>query len=94
MVPKTRLELVRSLGSQDFKSCASADSATPAQLAPRVGLEPTAYRLTAGCSTIELPRNNLTGDVLLSRAVSRQVSSALKSLTSVFGMGTGVTSLL
>ena len=27
-------------------------------LAPRVGLEPTAYRLTAGCSTIELPRNN------------------------------------
>ena len=23
-------------------------------LAPRVGLEPTAYRLTAGCSTIEL----------------------------------------
>ena len=57
MVPKTRLELVRSLGTQDFKSCASADSATPASLAPRVGLEPTAYRLTAGCSTIELPRN-------------------------------------
>ena len=28
------------------------------KLAPRVGLEPTAYRLTAGCSTIELPRNN------------------------------------
>ena len=27
------------------------------KLAPRVGLEPTAYRLTAGCSTIELPRN-------------------------------------
>ena len=26
-------------------------------LAPRVGLEPTTYRLTAGCSTIELPRN-------------------------------------
>ena len=26
------------------------------QMAPRVGLEPTAYRLTAGCSTIELPR--------------------------------------
>ena len=25
-------------------------------LAPRVGLEPTAYRLTAECSTIELPR--------------------------------------
>ena len=40
-------------------------------------------------------RNNLlSGDVLLSRAVSRQVSSALKSLTSVFGMGTGVSSSL
>ena len=45
--------------SQDFKSCASASSATPAQskLAPRVRLELTAYRLTAGCSTIELPWN-------------------------------------
>ena len=29
----------------------------PRHLAPRVGLEPTAYRLTAECSTIELPRN-------------------------------------
>ena len=29
----------------------------PNVLAPRVGLEPTAYRLTAGCSTIELPWN-------------------------------------
>ena len=29
---------------------------------------------------------------LLSRAVTHQVSSALRSLTSVFGMGTGVTS--
>ena len=35
-----------------------------------------------------------TGDVLISQAASHQVSSALKSLTSVFGMGTGVTSLL
>ena len=35
-----------------------------------------------------------TGSVLLSQAVSRQVSSALESLTSVFEMGTGVTSLL
>jgi hypothetical protein len=26
-------------------------------LAPRVGFEPTTLRLTAGCSTIELPRN-------------------------------------
>ena len=35
-----------------------------------------------------------TGSVLLSRAVSHRVSSALKSLTTVFGMGTGVTSSL
>ena len=31
-------------------------------MAPRVGLEPTAYRLTAGCSTIELPWN-IGGDI-------------------------------
>ena len=36
----------------------------------------------------------ISGDVLLSQAVTHQVSSALKSLTSVFGMGTGVSSLL
>ncbi len=35
-----------------------------------------------------------SGSFLLSRAVSRQVSSTLRSLTSVFGMGTGGTSLL
>ena len=34
-----------------------------------------------------------SGGVLLSHAVSHAVPSALKSLTSVFGMGTGVTSL-
>ena len=45
------------LHSQDFKSCASASFATPAKLALRVGFEPTTYRLTAGCSTIELPKN-------------------------------------
>jgi hypothetical protein len=69
------------LGPQDFKSCASASSATPAcylyaniilvfilllfkymrliefWLAPEGGLEPSTYRLTAGCSTIELLRN-------------------------------------
>ena len=32
-----------------------------------------------------------SGSDLLSRAVSSQVPSALKGLTSVFGMGTGVT---
>ena len=35
-----------------------------------------------------------SGNVLLSRAVTRQVSKTLKSLTTVFGMGTGGTSLL
>ena len=35
-----------------------------------------------------------SGNFLLSRAVSRQVPSTLKSLTSVFGMGTGGSSLL
>ena len=35
-----------------------------------------------------------TGNVLLSQAVSHQVSSALGSLTSVFEMGTGVSSPL
>ncbi len=35
-----------------------------------------------------------SGGVLLSRGDSPQVPSALASLTSVFGMGTGVTSLL
>ena len=33
------------------------------------------------------------GNVLLSQAVTRQVSSTLRSLTSVFGMGTGGPSL-
>ncbi len=34
------------------------------------------------------------GDVLLSHAVARAVSSAMRSLTAVFGMGTGVSSAL
>ncbi len=34
------------------------------RLAPRVGLEPTAYRLTAGCSTIELPWNVCSFSIL------------------------------
>ena len=59
--------------------------------APQVGLEPTTLRLTAECSAIELLRNMESGGDLLSRAVTSQVPSALKGLTSVFGMGTGVT---
>ena len=73
-------------------------------MAPQVGLEPTTTRLTAECSAIELLRNNdpenffvlrnhllESGGDLLSRAVSSQVPSALRGLTSVFGMGTGGT---
>ena len=37
------------------------------------------------------PLNNIPGDVLLSHKVSLAVPSALEGLTSVFGMGTGVT---
>jgi hypothetical protein len=63
-------------------------------MAPQVGLEPTTVRLTAECSTTELLRNNhiMPGDVLLSQGRESQLPSALKSLTSVFGMGTGVAS--
>ena len=61
-------------------------------VAPQVRLELTTPRLTAECSAIELLRNIESGNVLSSRAVTSQVLSALKSLTSVFGMGTGGTS--
>ena len=58
-------------------------------MAPQVGLEPTTLRLTAECSAIELLRNIESGSDLLSRAVTSQVPSTHKGLTSVFGMGTG-----
>ena len=68
-------------------------------MAPQEGLEPTTLRLTAECSAIELLRQKVditppyleSGGDLLFRAVSSQVPSALKGLTSVFGMGTGGT---
>ena len=60
-------------------------------MAPQVRLELTTPRLTAECSAIELLRNMESGDDLSSRAVSSQVLSTLKGLTSVFGMGTGGT---
>ena len=60
-------------------------------MAPQAGFEPATPRLTAECSTVELLRNILkSGSDLLSQGVSPQVPSALKGLTSVFGMGTGV----
>ena len=73
-------------------------------LAPQVGLEPTTLRLTAACSANWAIEEYIcqesrflwilgSGNFLLSQAVSRQVSSTLRSLTSVFGMGTGGSSL-
>ena len=45
---------------------------------------------TAGKPGQCVPRSK-SGDVLLSQGISPQVPSALRGLTSVFGMGTGVT---
>ena len=70
-------------------------------MAPPVGLEPTTPRFTAACSTDcaqEASRRRQAPPkkcwrYLFFRPVSRQVSSAQVSLTSVFGMGTGGPSL-
>ena len=62
-------------------------------MAPQVGLEPTTDRLTADSSTTELLRNNISLATSYSHRTRSQLPSALESLTSVFGMGTGVTSL-
>ena len=61
-------------------------------MAPQARFELATDRLTADSSTTELLRNDMPGDVLLSQGEIPQLPSALKSLTSVFGMGTGVTS--
>ena len=69
----------------------------------QTGSVPKQYRQRPQCRALPFctqKRTNLkrspsffcSGDDLLSRAASRQVPSALQSLTSVFGMGTGVTS--
>ncbi len=60
------------------------------KLAPQVGFEPTTYRLTAGCSTTELLRNDLAWQRPILTGEIPQLLSALRRLTSVFGMGTGV----
>ncbi len=62
-------------------------------MAPQVGLEPTTDRLTADSSTTELLRNNIAWQRPTLTGTRSQLPSALESLTSVFGMGTGVTSL-
>ena len=67
-------------------------------MVPKTGIEPVREVSPAGFKVLcvcqfrhfGIPR----GYVLLSQAVAHQVPSPLKSLTSVFGMGTGVSSLL
>ena len=67
-------------------------------MAPQVGLEPTTDRLTADSSTTELLWNGKYNIKLNCPATSYshgtyiQLPSALESLTTVFGMGTGVAS--
>ena len=59
MVPKTGIEPVREVKSRRILSPVRLP-VPPLRhtfLAPREGLEPSAYRLTAECSTIELPWN-------------------------------------
>ena len=60
-------------------------------MAPRAGLEPATLWLTARCSAIELSGNINSRNDLLSQRAAPQVPSALEGLTTVFGMGTGVT---
>ena len=61
-------------------------------MAPQVGFEPTTDRLTADCSTTELLWNEIAWRRPTLAGATPQLPSALKSLTAVFGMGTGVTS--
>src|SRR5437899_7317896 len=49
-------------------------------LAPRVGLEPTTLRLTAECSTIELPRSNAGGSFHHTKAISQTNDPSVNSL--------------
>ena len=68
-------------------------------MVPKTGIEPVReYKSRRILSPVRLPvpplRHAPPSYVLLSQAVAHQVPSPLKSLTSVFGMGTGVSSLL
>ena len=63
-MPKTGIEPVRKYKFRRILSPVRLPVPPLRQyMAPRVGLEPTAYRLTAGCSTIELPWNIIGGDI-------------------------------
>ena len=49
-------------------------------MAPRAGLEPTTYRLTAGCSTIELSRN-ICEEYIVAEKEGFEPSQQLPTLT-------------
>ena len=59
-----------------------------------INADPIILRMPHRCTKKEADRviglSDKTGGVLLSHAVAHAVPSALKGLTSVFGMGTGV----
>ena len=51
-------------------------------MAPRAGLEPATVRLTAGCSTTELPRNtiNLIIKKVLKNKINMEARSGIEPL--------------
>ncbi len=60
----------------------------PRPCAPRVGLEPTTLRLTAACSTIELPRSGTAIAVTVNtRTAGRFLSCRNSSLYNPFKLG-------
>ena len=68
---------------------------TDSSMAPPVGLEPTTYRLTAERSTNwAIGEYIKSSNNLFSQQGNPQVFLALFCLTSVFGMGTGITKIV
>ena len=64
-------------------------------MAPRAGLEPATYRLTAERSTNWANEEYIkSGNNLSSQQGNPQVFSAHLGLTSVFGMGTGIAEIV
>ncbi len=62
-------------------------------MAPRVGLEPTAYRLTAGCSTIELPRNTMLLSLTTTLVIIRMFKQKVKNFFIFFNYANKLTIL-
>ncbi len=63
--------LVEVLGRQRERPAATGLTATE-KMAPGVGFEPTTSRLTAGCSTAELPRNGFAAPTFWTTAHSER----------------------